>query len=355
MSQAEPIRLTVLIDTYNSGCFIEEAIDSVLAQDFPPEQMEILVVDDGSADDTADRVRKYGGRIQYLYKSNGGQASALNFGIARARGEIIAFLDGDDCWLPGKLQHVVAEFEKHLEVGMVYHNFFCRSDPSPNLAPASGLAGVSGFLSDNRKSLLSYDLFPTATLAFRRSVLQRLVPIPERLIVQADAHLTACVIFVAPIMYIEQPLTVYRVHTNNMWNCALNTPSGRNTFAGDPADTARLQRRIIATRAIEEGVRQWLEENGFDVSRPDIRAFLMQWTFSSRAAEFTLSPPGRLRFFRHLLDQPRYFGTRMTRRHLVVHYANALGSLVVGYRNYHRLDECRLAVKRSLYSILGRS
>jgi hypothetical protein len=62
-----------------------------------------------------------------------------------------------------------------------------------------------------------------------------------------------------------------------------------------------------------------------------------------------------LRFFRHLLEQSRYFGTSMSWRHLVVHYANAFGSLVVGYRNFHRLDEWRLAVKRSLNSALGRS
>src|SRR4029077_19732395 len=91
-----------------------------------------------------------------------------------------------------------------------------------------------------------------------------------------------------------------------------------------------------------------LEKNGFDVSRPELRAYLEQWKISSRAGEFVLSPPGRLRFFRHLLEQPRYFGVRMTWRHLVVHYANALGALFVGYRNFHRLDEWRLAVKRSL-------
>jgi glycosyltransferase involved in cell wall biosynthesis len=355
LSQAGPIRVTVLVDTYNYGHFIEEAIDSVLAQDFPPEQMEILVVDDSSTDDTADRVRKYGDRIQYFYKPNGGQASALNFGIAQARGEIVAFLDGDDYWLPGKLQRVAAEFEMHPEAGMVYHNFFYKRDPSPDQLPDSGLAGVSGFLPDNRKSLLGYDLHPTATLAFRRSVLQRLLPVPERLIVQADAHLSACVIFVAPIVYIDQPLTVYRVHADNLWNWAGNTPPGCNMFEGDPAARARLQRRVIVTRAISEGVRQWLEKNGFDVNRTDLRAFLMQWTISSRAGEFALSPPGRLRFFRHLLEQPRYFGTRMTWRHLVVHYTNAFGSLFVGYRNFHRLDEWRLAVKRSLRSALGRS
>ena len=354
LSQARPIRVTVVVDTYNYGHFIEEAIDSVLAQDFPPGQMEILVVDDGSADDTADRVRKYGDRIQYFYKPNGGQASGLNFGIARARGEIVAFLDGDDYWSPGKLQRVAAEFERHPEAGMVYHNFFYKRDISPDQLPQSGLAGVSGFLRDNRKSLLGYDLHPTATLAFRRSVLQRLLPIPESLVVQADAHLSACVVFVAPIVYIDQPLTVYRVHPGNLWNWAGNTPPWGNVFEGDAADRARLQRRVLTTRAIGVGVRQWLEKNGFDVNRPELRAYLAQWTISSRAGEFALSPPGRFRFFRHLLDQPRYFGTRMSWRHRVVHYANAFGSLFVGYRNFHRLDEWRLAVKRSLHSSLGR-
>jgi glycosyltransferase involved in cell wall biosynthesis len=347
--------VTVLVDTYNSGHFIEETIDSVLAQDFPPEQMEILVVDDGSADDTAVRVRKYGDRIQYFSKHNGGQASSLNFGIARARGEIVAFLDGDDYWLPGKLKRVAAEFEKHPEAGMVYHNFFCKRDGSQDQLPFNGLAGVSGFLPDTRRGLLGYDLYPTATLAFRRSVLERLLPIPESLIVQADAHLTACVIFVAPIVFIEQPLTVYRIHADNMWNCIANTPPGCNIFVGDPAAKARLQRRVVTTRAIGEGVRQWLEKNGFDVTRPDLRAFLMQWTISSRVSDFVLSPPGRLRFFGHLLEQTWYSRTRMTWRHLVVNYANALGSLFVGYRNFHRLDQWRLAVKRSLHSALGRS
>src|ERR1700756_5676379 len=111
--------ITVLIDKYNYGRFIEEAIESVLSQDFPAEQMEILVVDDGSTDDTAERVRKYGQRVQYFYKPNGGQASAFNFGFAQARGEIIALLDADDYWLAGKLQRVAEEFQKNPGLGMV--------------------------------------------------------------------------------------------------------------------------------------------------------------------------------------------------------------------------------------------
>src|SRR5258708_3106417 len=113
--------ITVLITTYNYGGFIEETIDSVLGQEFPPDQVQIVVVDDGSTDDTAERLKKYGSRIEYFRKANGGQASALNLGIAKARGEILALLDADDLFLAGKLERGREEFERNPELGMVYH------------------------------------------------------------------------------------------------------------------------------------------------------------------------------------------------------------------------------------------
>lgn len=327
--------ISVVIDTYNYDQFIEEAINSVVAQELPPGQIEILVVDDGSTDDTAERLAKYAPRVQYLRKANGGQASAFNFGLAHARGEIVAFLDADDYWLQGKLRRIAAEFKKNPQAGMVYHNFYKR-DAGGELRE-SGFAGVSGFLPDNRKALLGYDLHPTSTLAFRRSLLDRLLPVPEELVIQADAHFSALAIFLAPIVYIPEPLAVYRIHSSNLWHMP----------AGAGAED-RLRRRMTTTRAAGEDVRDWLGKNGYDVNRGDLHAYLMQWTFKSRADEFSLSPPGRLRFFRHLLEQARYFGTLMTWRHKVVFYANAVGSLFVGYRNYPLLDEWRLAVKRRL-------
>src|ERR1700687_3313331 len=99
--------VTVLLDTYNQEAFIEKAITSVLNQDFPASETEILVVDDGSTDNTPEIVRKFAPRVRLLRKINGGQASAFNAGIPEARGEIVAFLDGDDWWAPGKLACVV--------------------------------------------------------------------------------------------------------------------------------------------------------------------------------------------------------------------------------------------------------
>jgi glycosyltransferase involved in cell wall biosynthesis len=90
--------VSVLIDTYNHERFIEQAIVSVMEQDFPASDREIVVVDDGSTDRTAEILRKFEPRVRLLRKVNGGQASAFNAGIPECKGEIIAFLDGDDWW-----------------------------------------------------------------------------------------------------------------------------------------------------------------------------------------------------------------------------------------------------------------
>src|SRR5271166_5697100 len=112
---------SVLIDTYNHERFIEEAVSSVLAQDFPSADREILVVDDGSTDRTAELLNKFASQIRVLRKPNGGQASAFNFGVPQCRGEIIAFLDGDDWWAPSKLREVCRALEDEAEVGVVGH------------------------------------------------------------------------------------------------------------------------------------------------------------------------------------------------------------------------------------------
>ena len=111
--------VSVLIDTYNHEKFIEQAITSVLEQDFPSSDFEILVVDDGSTDCTSELVRKFSPRVAYLPKQNGGQASAFNFGIPYCRGEIVAFLDGDDWWVANKLTRVASTFAEAPSVGIV--------------------------------------------------------------------------------------------------------------------------------------------------------------------------------------------------------------------------------------------
>ena len=103
--------VSVIIPTYNRGWAIAEAIDSVLEQDF--RDYELIVVDDGSTDNTSQILQSYGNDITVIYQSNQGVSAARNSGIAASAGQLIAFLDSDDLWLPRKLSQQVAFFKDH--------------------------------------------------------------------------------------------------------------------------------------------------------------------------------------------------------------------------------------------------
>jgi glycosyltransferase involved in cell wall biosynthesis len=99
---------SILINNYNYGRFLGQAIDSALSQDYLSK--EILVVDDGSTDNSREIIFSYGDRIIPIFKENGGQASAFNAGVAASRGDILCFLDADDFFYPEKITHVVDVF-----------------------------------------------------------------------------------------------------------------------------------------------------------------------------------------------------------------------------------------------------
>lgn len=98
--------VSVVIPAFNADWCVARAIDSVLAQVF--DGCELIVVNDGSTDATADVLRRYGDQLRVVDKPNGGLSSARNAGIRAARGRYVAFLDADDAWLPGKLERQVA-------------------------------------------------------------------------------------------------------------------------------------------------------------------------------------------------------------------------------------------------------
>lgn len=115
--------VSVVIVTYNKADTIAAAIESVQQQTF--RDLEILVVDDGSTDDTAAQVARFGNPVRYLPKPNGGTGSARNLGIAQSKGRFIAFLDGDDLWLPKKLESQMEVFRREPDVGAVQCSAYC--------------------------------------------------------------------------------------------------------------------------------------------------------------------------------------------------------------------------------------
>jgi glycosyltransferase involved in cell wall biosynthesis len=221
--------VTVLIDTYNHERFIEEAIVSVLEQDFPAAQMEILVVDDGSSDLTPEIVRKFAPRVRYLRKENGGQASAFNFGIPQAQGEIVAFLDGDDWWKKNKLSAVVQAFEQNSAVGVVGHGIVqIDSDTGEGSILLPDTSGYFDMRSaQGAQTFRNFMCFlGTSRVAIRRSLLKAVLPIPESLVIEADEFMSAVAIATGgAALLLAEPLTFYRLHDQNLFQFRKNDTS----------------------------------------------------------------------------------------------------------------------------------
>ncbi|MBN1126427.1 MAG: glycosyltransferase family 2 protein [Sedimentisphaerales bacterium] len=175
MEKFEPLLVSVVIPAYNSAGYIGRALDSVLAQTIPAHQ--IIVVDDGSTDKTAQVVSEYGGRIEYIYQSNAGAGAARNAGIQAARSEWIAFLDADDEWLPHRLDAQAELLRKHPELVWTAGNFLncvCRTEQR---APFLDVAACRDILkgrevAENYFQILLEGLDPwTGTMLIRRSAL----------------------------------------------------------------------------------------------------------------------------------------------------------------------------------------
>lgn len=174
--------VSVIIPAYNVGPHIAEAIDSVLSQDYP--QIEVIVVDDGSKDDTADVVANRYPQATLIRKANGGAATARNAGIREAHGEFIAFLDADDIWLPGKLTAQVDYFHAHPEVGMSctgFSQWVCDENgvfPDPlTVIPAQGDLAVDAIDADLSgwiyHKLLLRNFVWTTVVMMRRSLIDK--------------------------------------------------------------------------------------------------------------------------------------------------------------------------------------
>jgi glycosyltransferase involved in cell wall biosynthesis len=110
--------VSVIIPVYNGGRYLGEAIESVLSQTGFP--LEIIVVDDGSTDDTASIAQNFGASIRYHYQINGGAGAARNQGVVLARGNFLAFLDADDLWMVDKLKRQWAAFEADHDLELAF-------------------------------------------------------------------------------------------------------------------------------------------------------------------------------------------------------------------------------------------
>jgi hypothetical protein len=245
------VYLSVLVDTYNHERLIEKALRSVLDQDYPARDCEVIVVDDGSTDRTPEIVRQFAPRVRLIRKPNGGQASAFNTGIPECRGDVIVFLDGDDWWAPGKLQRIAGAFATDSSIGMVGHAFIESFDDGtertignqvPSTLRLDSVAGASYFR-------LCRCYFGTSRLALRADIARKILPVPEALVFEADEYLFTMAPALANALILPDPLTHYRVHAGNL-------------FLGAGASSAGERRKARVLAALADALRASLPATG---------------------------------------------------------------------------------------------
>jgi glycosyltransferase involved in cell wall biosynthesis len=211
--------VSILINNYNYGRFLGEAIRSALAQSYL--NREIVVVDDGSTDGSLQIAQSFGDQIRLIAKQNGGQASAFNAGFAASRGPIICLLDADDVFLPGKLERIVEVFRQNPESDWCFENLKLCRDSQSERRPRDRCFAAGKI--DARQSMLE-GIFPrniesaSSGLSFRRELLARILPMPHaKSILLCDDYIKAACYALSPGIALDEELSLQRVHEANLY------------------------------------------------------------------------------------------------------------------------------------------
>jgi glycosyltransferase involved in cell wall biosynthesis len=213
--------VSIIINNYNYDRFLPTAIDSALNQTYS--SVEVIVVDDGSTDNSQEIIRNYGNKVVPVLKENGDHASTFNAGFSASQGEIICCLDADDRFLAEKVAQVVEVFTSHPEIGWCFHPLkLVNTNTEAVLGVTRAFPGLNEYIStpcDFRTQLKKGKLpfYPpsTSALCFRRSLLKQILPMPETLKQAADRYLTYGTLFLSPGFFLHRELTIQGIHNSN--------------------------------------------------------------------------------------------------------------------------------------------
>lgn len=198
--------VTIITPSYNQADYLEETIRSVLEQEYP--NLEYLVVDGGSTDGSVEIIRKYADRISWwVSEPDQGQADALNKGLARAKGQIVAWLNSDDVYRPGAIRRAVERLERLPAVGMVY----AQLDSIDRWGRVFNTIKYRQF---DLLDLLSFHIIGQPTVFMRRSLLDQAGPLDTSYNYLLDHHLWLRMFRLAPIEYVPEVWAAARHHAS---------------------------------------------------------------------------------------------------------------------------------------------
>lgn len=201
--------LSVITPSYQHVEFIERTIRSVLAQNYP--RLEYLVMDGGSSDGTVDILRRYASELEYVSEKDGGQAAALNAGFARTGGEIVAWINSDDEYLPGAFDAVGRFFATHPDVEWLFGR--CPIIDRSSRRQKALITRYKEFWQRrySYQRLLIENFIPQPAVFFRRRLLERVGPLDTAYHNAFDYHLWARMGAVARPAFIDQELACFRI------------------------------------------------------------------------------------------------------------------------------------------------
>jgi glycosyltransferase involved in cell wall biosynthesis len=193
--------VSTIIPCFNREAFVGEAIESALAQDWP--RKEVIVVDDGSTDGSAEVCRKFGASIVFVQQENRGVSAARNLGLELAQGEMIAFLDSDDLWLPGKIS---AQMEQLLSSEAIAVSVtHIRFDPPVHIRSRYAVTDAPW------QELFRRDiLWATPTVVTRKCLIQKVGQFRENLSHYEDRHFWLRLLLHGKLGCVDKELTVVR-------------------------------------------------------------------------------------------------------------------------------------------------
>ena len=249
--------VSVVITNYNYAGFVATAVDSALNQG---EMVEIIVVDDGSTDDSLAVLDRFGDDISVISKPNGGQGSAFNAGIAAATGPLVMLLDADDRMLPGAVDRLRRAAAANPDAIMFLHPLVVidgEGKPTGATLPESNRTLPSGNMRSQVMSTpddVSWQ--PTSGLAFRSECLRPVLPIPEEpFALCADVYLVNTVPLYGPIAALTEPGAEYRDHgANAHLRSGFDLDRARATLRRSEVTQEEIRRRAVELGLSPEGV-----------------------------------------------------------------------------------------------------
>ena len=212
--------VSILINNYNYDRFLKAAIESAIGQTH--DQVEVIVVDDGSTDQSQAILESYGSEIISILKPNGGQASAFNAGFAASHGDIICFLDSDDAFTPEKAAEIVKVFAQNQEAGWCFHPLeIYENSEAMEQEINEERFGKCDLRFDIKNGKLRQKLpfahLVTSGLCFQRSLLEKILPMPEEIRITSDDYLKYAAFSISPGFATFKQLGRQNIHGNNAY------------------------------------------------------------------------------------------------------------------------------------------